>query len=43
MTPLTALRARPKLRMTEGSLYAPSGCLFPYHNLAPNETDLDGI
>jgi DGQHR domain-containing protein len=31
------------VRMVEESLGAPSGCLFPYRNVATGETDADGI
>src|SRR4051812_37893713 len=31
------------VKMVEGSLHAPSGCLFPYRNVATGETDLDGM
>ena len=31
------------VRMLEESLSSPSGCLFPYRNIASGETDFDGI
>ena len=31
------------VRMIEESLTAPSGCLFPYRNIATGETDFEGI
>ena len=31
------------VRMIEESLSAPSGCLFPYRNIATGETDFEGI
>jgi DGQHR domain-containing protein len=31
------------LKMIEESLGSPSGCLFPYRNIATNETDAEGI
>lgn len=31
------------IKMVEESLSTPSGCLFPYRNLATGETDFDGI
>jgi DGQHR domain-containing protein len=31
------------VKMIEESLVSPSGCLFPYRNIATSETDFDGI
>jgi len=31
------------IKMIEESLVSPSGCLFPYRNIATSETDFDGI
>jgi DGQHR domain-containing protein len=31
------------VKMIGDSLHSPSGCLFPYRNIATGETDLDGI
>src|SRR6185369_9560337 len=31
------------VKMLEESLTTPSGCLFPYRNIASGETDFDGI
>ena len=31
------------VKMIADSLHSPSGCLFPYRNIATGETDLDGI
>jgi DGQHR domain-containing protein len=31
------------IQMLEESLNAPSGCLFPYHNISTGETDFEGI
>lgn len=31
------------VRMIQGSLFSPAGCLFPYHNLATGESDTEGM
>jgi DGQHR domain-containing protein len=31
------------VKMLEESLTNPSGCLFPYHNISTNDTDLNGL
>jgi len=39
----TAITDNSVLKMIEESLSQPSGCLFPYRNIATGETDFDGI
>ncbi len=39
----TAITDNSVLKMIQESLSQPSGCLFPYRNIATGETDFDGI
>ena len=39
----TAITDNSVLKMVEESLSQPSGCLFPYRNIATGETDFEGI
>ncbi len=41
--PKTVITDNSVVKMIEESLSQPSGCLFPYRNIATGETDFDGI